>query len=162
MTAYMSKAQLLENMQTGYTAFEAILAPLSVKQMTTPGVNSTWTVKDNLAHITAWQRRTISKLQAIQNDIEFLDPLSDSDTDEVNEQIYQRNKHRSLEDVQSDFRASYEQLRQLVQATSEEALNIPRSWQDNQPIWISVTGNTNEHYQEHGDIIKAWLARGQA
>jgi hypothetical protein len=51
MSEQMNKTGLLDAMRTGYTALEKTLAPLDEAQMTTPGVNGTWSIKDNIAHI---------------------------------------------------------------------------------------------------------------
>ena len=55
MTEMVAKAALLQRIQAEYKQFETLLTPLSEEQMTTPGVNSAWTVKDNVAHLTTWQ-----------------------------------------------------------------------------------------------------------
>ena len=34
--------------------------------MTTPGVNSAWTVKDNIAHLTTWQDYLLDQLEHYQ------------------------------------------------------------------------------------------------
>ena len=49
------KDELLAMIQSGYEQFEALLATLSEGQMTIAGVNGSWSVKDNLAHLTAWE-----------------------------------------------------------------------------------------------------------
>ena len=43
----VEKDDLVRRIQNGYRQFEAILAPLSEAQMTTPNVNGPWSVKDN-------------------------------------------------------------------------------------------------------------------
>lgn len=162
MTEHMDKQTLLDSMNTGYTSFTALLAPLSEQQLTTPGVNTTWSVKDNLTHLTAWQKRTLTKIQAVRNNVDFIDPLpEDAIEEEVNEQFYQQNKDRSLADVLAEFHAVHQQLVENVQAMSDEELNRPLSWQDNKPIWESISGNTGEHYADHEQIVRNWLARSQ-
>ena len=117
--------------------FEALLAPLSEAQMTTPHVNGPWSVKDNLAHLTVWQDYVLSQLQGIltnQQPPEFMPGLSTED--EENEYIYQENKDRPLAEVQTAFRASYQRVLAAVQAMSEPALNAPSPWSTTgNPIW---------------------------
>jgi hypothetical protein len=154
------KAELLNRIQTGYDQFEAILAPLSEAQMTTPSVNGPWSVKDNLAHLTVWQKYLLSQLEGIlanQKPPVFMPGLSDED--EINARIYQENKDRPLAEVQTAFRASYQRVLTAVQALSEEALNAPSPWSDTgNPIWPFIVGNSYGHYEEHGGIIQRWLA----
>jgi hypothetical protein len=61
----IAKAALLDTIQTGYSQFETLLAPLSEEQMTTPTVNGTWSIKDTIAHLTAWQGYLLNQLQGV-------------------------------------------------------------------------------------------------
>jgi hypothetical protein len=157
----VEKAELLRRIQAGYDQLEAILAPLSEAQMTTPTVNGPWSVKDNLAHLTVWQSYLLDQLQGIltnQQPPEFMPGLSSED--EINERIYQENKDRPLGEVQEAFRASYQRVLAAVQAMSEESLNKPFPWSTSGgPLWPFIVGNTSGHYEEHGGIIQRWLER---
>src|SRR5579884_3401160 len=124
MAETIAKDTLLNNMQEGYNEFEALLVSLSEAQMLMPEVNGSWSVKDNIAHLTAWQDYLISHLEGLlagKEPPEFLPGLTSED--EQNEQLYQQNKHRPLAEVLSAFRASYRRAYVAVQALSEEALN---------------------------------------
>ncbi len=161
MAETIAKDTLLNNMQEGYNQFEALLVSLSEAQMLMPEVNGSWSVKDNIAHLTAWQDYLISHLEGLlagKEPPEFLPGLTSED--EQNEQLYQQNKHRPLAEVLSAFRASYRRAYVAVQALSEEALNAPLPWStDGSPVWPFIVGNTYGHYQEHGNIIRDWLSR---
>lgn len=159
MAEHMDKAQELERMQIGYDAFDALLAPLTEAQMTALGVNDGWSVKDNLTHLSAWHKRVIQLLNATMQDTPLPDPTPDLTTDEVNAQFYEENRHRPLQDVRAEFRATYQQVHEAVQAISDEDLNKPLDWLDGRSVGEYVPGNTYEHYQEHADIIEAWLKR---
>ncbi len=158
MTEHLSKTILLNDMQKGYTDFEALLSSLSEQQMTTAGVNGKWSVKDNLAHLIAWQGRTLNLLQAIRQGVELPDPTPSMTEEQINEKFYQENKFLPLDKVLTDFRSTYSQMVNAVQMTSEEDLNKPISWLDDRPVVVYIVGNTYEHYQEHGQIIQDWLA----
>lgn len=159
MAETIAKATLLDNMQEGYNGFEVLLASLSEKQMLVPEVNGPWSVKDNIAHLTAWQNYQCDQLEALLTGKEppaFMPGFTTED--EINEQLYQQNKKRPLTEVLAAFRASYKRIYDTVQAMSEEALNAPLPGRDNDtPAWPYVAGNTYGHYQEHGDIIRDWL-----
>ena len=159
MTEHIDKAELLGNMQAGYNTFEALLVGLNETQMTTPGVNGVWTVKDNLAHLTAWHLRQLDLLQGVRQGKEpGIRLVQDSSVDEINDQFYQENKDRPLAEVLAAFRSSYQDVLADVQAMTDEELNKPISWLDDRPIWLWVAGNTYEHYEEHGGFIRNWLA----
>lgn len=161
MTAIATKAALLERIQAGYKQFETLLTPLSEEQMTTPGVNSAWTVKDNIAHLTTWQDYLLDQLEGVIADKEppeFMPGFSTED--EINEHVYQENNDRPLAEVMTAFHVSYQRVLTAIQAISEETLNAPFPWRkEGNPAWSLISGNTYKHYQEHGDIIRIWLGR---
>ncbi|HZR42065.1 MAG TPA: ClbS/DfsB family four-helix bundle protein [Ktedonobacteraceae bacterium] len=160
MTEHMDKTQLLNEIRTSYANFEAVLASLSTEQMITPGVNGTWSIKDNIAHLSTWQRVLLNRLEAVHNNTTPSEELYDEETvDAVNERFYQQDKPRSLDDVLTEFRSLYQQVVEQVQAISDEDLNRPLSWREGEPIWPTIVGNTNEHYQEHMQIIQNWLTK---
>ena len=64
------KAALLDNIQEEFNQLETLLSPLSDVQLTTPTVNSTWSIKDNLAHLTAWHGYLLHVLAGVLNDKE--------------------------------------------------------------------------------------------
>ena len=65
MSETIAKAVLLDNIQAEYNRLESLLAPLSEEQLTTPGVNGPWSIKDNIAHLTAWQDYLLHQLQVL-------------------------------------------------------------------------------------------------
>ncbi|HLG62589.1 MAG TPA: ClbS/DfsB family four-helix bundle protein [Ktedonosporobacter sp.] len=154
-----SKDRLLEAMRTGFAAFESFLAPLSEEQMTTPGVNDAWSVKDNLAHLAAWQWHALRLLQAVKDHVAPVDQYEGLTEEQQNERIYQQNKDRPLSEVQSEFRSSFEQVLAGVQSLTQEELEKQQSWLGERPVWPYVVGNTYGHYEEHTQIIQHWLQR---
>lgn len=154
-----SKDELLTIIRSAYDQFEALLASLSEDQMTTPGVNGPWSVKDNIAHLAAWQNYQASRQEGALTGVEPPDPVPGLKTeDQINEHYYQQHKDRPLAEVLANFRAAYQRVLAATQALSWEALNGPFPWYDNNvPIGAYTLGNTSGHYEEHGDIIRRWL-----
>jgi hypothetical protein len=163
MSEHVDKHTLLNNMRKGYGQLENLLSSLSAEQMTTPGVNSTWSVKDNIAHLAFWQSYQLERVAALKNNTEPNVPevFQQNTEDEVNEHVYQMYKDRGLAAVLAEFSATAEQLIQEVQSLTEEDLNRPLPWLDNRPIWPSIVGNSFGHYEEHEQIIQSWLSRSQ-
>jgi hypothetical protein len=56
---HVTKSELLDQILTERKWLEEVLATLSPDQMFLPGTSGGWTVKDVLAHISAWERRMI-------------------------------------------------------------------------------------------------------
>ncbi|HET8841945.1 MAG TPA: ClbS/DfsB family four-helix bundle protein [Ktedonobacteraceae bacterium] len=158
-----TKAELLAKMQEGYTAFEALLAPLDSTQLIASGVNGDWSIKDILAHIATWQARATLIVQAAgRNEPPKLDPpvTNEKEMDMLNAQVFITNQARSLESIQNDFHSSFQSLYAATEALSEDDLFNPQrfAWKEGQPLWRTVEGDTFEHYPEHESMIKKWLA----
>ncbi len=64
MVETIEKATLEDMVQGAYEQLNTLLASLSEEQKTTPGVNSSWSVKDTVAHITAWQDLLPARIQS--------------------------------------------------------------------------------------------------
>jgi hypothetical protein len=153
------KAELLANIQAGYDQLEALLASLSEEQMTISGVNGSWSVKDNLAHLTVWQSYQATRQEGMLDGAEPPDPAPGLETEDAqNEYFYQQHKDRPLAEVLTDFRASYQRVLAATQALSWEALNEPFPWEDNGvPVGGYTMGNTYGHYEVHREMIQLWL-----
>lgn len=161
MAEQLDKARILNEMRTHYAALEEILEPLDKTQMTTEGVILDWSIKDMLAHIASWHHRLLTLLHAaIRNEEPTISgPDSVEEMDALNAQFYRENKSRPLDEVLTEFRATHQQIRDIIQAMHEEDLISPQrfAWTQGSPLWQLVAGDTYEHYQEHIAQIQEWL-----
>ncbi len=83
------------------------------------GVTEQWSVKDVIAHLTGWRRRTVARLQAARRGEQepVLPWPADMQTDdEINAWLYEANRSRSLRDVLDDSRQVFHQLMAAVDA----------------------------------------------
>ena len=161
------KAELLQCMQDGYTAFVTLLTPLSEEQMTTPGANGDWAVKDILVHLATWQRRMANRVEALSRNDE-VNPNqpainSDEEMNRFNDANFTANRSRSLNQVWSDFRSSYQDLLQSTRLLSENDLFNPHryTWLEGSALWENIAGNSFAHYEEHTPMITEWLKSRQ-
>lgn len=162
MSEPTNKAQLLDLVRSGYAAFEDLLAPLSEAQLTTPGVNGDWSIKDVLVHLATWQQRADIRVQAaLRNTAPDQEPITnDEEMNRFNDETFAQNRQRPLAEVQNDFRTSYQQLLADAEALSENDLfdsdRFP--WMKGTAIWQLLEGDTYGHYDEHKPPIEAWLS----
>ena len=70
-TGPISKKQLLAEMQSEQAAWLALLDEIGEENMTQPEVAGGWSIKDIVAHLTGWRRRTVLRFRAA------LDPTRD-------------------------------------------------------------------------------------
>lgn len=165
MAEQMDKTRILDEMRAKYAALEEILTPLDETLMATAGVNGDWSIKDIMAHITSWHHRLLVWLRAASRNEEpaISGPDSDEEMDRLNEQFYEENKSRSLDDVLADFCTTYLQILDMVQTLDNEDLTNPHrfAWTKGNPLWFLIAGDTYEHYLEHLQQIKVWLAKSK-
>lgn len=64
METSLSKTQLLIELRTEQAAWEALLDEIGQAHMTQPEVAGGWSIKDIVAHVTGWRRRTVRRFQA--------------------------------------------------------------------------------------------------
>ena len=167
MDEQMTKIKILESIHSEHEALDIMLKQLTETQMTQPGVEKDWSVKDILAHITNWGKRMV---QWIEESLQGKTPerpapgMTWNDLDKLNEQTYLANKDRSLDEILAGFHDSYQQSLKVVEALTEEELLDPNyfEWRGGDPMWKMVAANTWWHYKEHGETISNWLEKGQS
>ena len=162
MEEQMTKVKLIELIEIQRRSLDQALTRLEESQMTIPGVESDLSVKDILAHISAWERKMCQWLEesAARKVPQRPAPgLNWDDLDMVNLQIYEQNKDKPLDEVLSEFHDSYQESLEIVKAFPEDDLIDPDrfDWREVDPLWQMVGGNTFWHYEEHEISIRKWI-----
>ena len=164
-TGPISKKQLLSEMQSEQAAWLALLDEIGEENMTQPEVAGGWSIKDIVAHITGWRRRTVLRFRAALDPTVDMTPDypaeldEDDEVDQINAWIYQANRDRPLADVLNDSREVFQQLVAEVSALSDEQLNDPQRFP-----WLEgerLTGAFifGHFHEEHEPDMRAWLSR---
>ncbi|MFL5655585.1 MAG: ClbS/DfsB family four-helix bundle protein [Ktedonobacteraceae bacterium] len=115
-TGPISKKQLLAEMQSEQAAWLALLDEIGEENMTQPEVAGGWSIKDIVAHITGWRRRTVLRFRAALDPTVDMTPDypaeldEDDEVDQINAWIYKANRDRPLADVLNDSREVFQQL----------------------------------------------------
>ena len=156
-----NKAELLDRIEQAWTALQATIRGLTEPQMTRPDTGG-WSIKDNLAHLTAWEE--FMRLNHLQGQpphtVLQIDEKQFKQLDEngLNAVLYQRSKDQSVADVLAGLQRSHAQVVAYLERWSYEDLMKPHYPDDPEanPLMNWVVGNTYEHYQEHlANIQKA-------
>lgn len=153
---HITKPELLDQIRAERQRLEEVIAALTPDQMLQPGASGEWTVKDVLAHISAWERRMIywigSHLRGEAPDL----PLP-WDVERMNAETYAEVKDKPLAEVLEEFRQSYRDALALAESLNEGQLQTiyTDTWPMG-PLWLGVAANTNWHYKEHRESIEAW------
>jgi hypothetical protein len=158
----INKQQMLDLIKDEWTALEEVLRPLDREKLELPGVESEWSVKDILAHITAWEKLMIQWLEeSLRGETPQRPAPGESwdDLDEFNEQLYRDNKGKSLDEVLTEYTEIHARAVEIVTGMQEDDLIDPNrfAWRRGDPIWHLVAGNTWLHYVEHRETISQWI-----
>lgn len=161
MTLTGSKAQLLDDLQHEQAQWEALLDEIGEEHMTQPGVAGEWSIKDIIAHLTSWRRRTVARFQAALNrepEPAPLWPPQLQDDDEINAWIYAASRDRSLDDVLRDSRDVFQQLVDTLGAFPDADLHESERFP-----WIgdedwNGAALFGHFHEEHEHDMRAWLA----
>ena len=167
-TEPISKKQLLAEMQSEQAAWLALLDEIGEENMTQPEVAGGWSIKDIVAHLTGWRRRTVLRFRgALDPTLDITPPWSaalgeldeDDDVDKINAWIYQTNRDRPLADVLNAEREVFQKLVAAVNALSDEQLNDPQrfSWLGGERLTGALI--FDHFHEEHEPDMRAWLAK---
>lgn len=149
----MNKQELLERMRVGRERLEAALAGMDEDQFSAPGTvspGSAWSYKDLLAHLGYWEDRAA---QLFQDLLEGKNPPKESRSyDEINLEVYTRNRGLPSSEVRGRELAAYQRLLEMVAGSSEADLFDPQrfSWANGDAFVEWIAGNSYGHYEEHG------------
>jgi hypothetical protein len=162
----MNKAEFLRTMRSERERWEALLAEVSEARMERPGVSGDWSVRDIIAHVTAYERGLVEWLEAASRGESVAFPVLDHpDVDRRNAAILRENEGRPLEDILLESRRVFERLLQVVQALSEEELvdaertawTVKPRWGEARALWRCIADDSYKHYHQHIPDIRAWL-----
>lgn len=107
-----------------------------------------WTVKDHLAHLSAWRIYAAQVLDAVRTG-RPQDAPDEDEIDDKNQRIYDASKDKSADDVKNEARSTYHTLEAAVAACSDDDLGKPHPRAPRALLWQVVPGNGHAHLGEH-------------
>ena len=166
----MSKKQFITKLLHERDKFELLLNRIGfTRRMTMKGVAGHWSIKDIIAHISAYEQYIGDRLNEIahhetyvpaktHNALEaFLDqfgypdfgsPLLDDDT--ANAWVFEKYRNIPLEEIVAQEIQAFNAIVSALEAMPEEAINRHN-------LLERVADNTYHHYRAHLRDIRAWL-----
>ena len=151
-TRYQTKSELVNAVVSEHRRLEKNLARLSEEELVRPAVIGEWSVKDLLAHLSAWENRFLSYYAAGINGKVYPSKYPAWATEKVaqalNREIYEQNRDRKLDDVQVDFNTSFLRILTKIGEMSAEELFTPGwyGWTEGRTLAEFVAGVTCNHY----------------
>jgi hypothetical protein len=160
------KTHMLAALREEFEHWEKMLASLREEQITTAPQPGELSIKDEVAHLWAWQQRSIARLEAALNNTvpkmpEWLPEITgdgEEDTDQINARIYATYQNRSWSEVYRQWRAGFLRLLELGAMLPEPALldSSRYAWLGGYSL-ANVLLGTYDHHQEHLEKLLARL-----
>ena len=161
----MRRADLLSELKSENEAWEDLLADIGEDRMEEPGVAGAWSIKDIVAHLAAWRRRTVGRIEAVANGRPEPTPEWPADLhddDDINAWFHARDRNKSVRDVLAESRGVFQELVSAVAKLPEDALGDPARfpWMEGAPL--SGAAFFGHFHDEHEADMRAFLSRQPA
>ena len=153
----MRKKDLVERLETQRARFMDTLQGLTPEQMMMPGACGIWSVKDVVAHLTAWQSELVTGLNQVENN-RVPQIINIDDLHGWNAEQYHANASRPLEVIMEDFAAVHKMLLRMIDGFDEKQLFAHRryKWMEGEPLAYLIEENASLHEDEHAEDIARW------
>ena len=158
----MTKGELLAAIRRERALLDAAVLRAGEARMTEPSLEGGRSVKDVLAHVSAWEKICMA---LVRNNQPIQPPPPDetgSSTDVINEKIYEGSRDRPAADVVTEAARSYGELVAMIEALSDEAVAAvlgggQHGAEGSPTIAELISENSDAHYREHSEQINRWL-----
>src|SRR5690242_10095296 len=167
-TSMNDKVQAIWMLKDVLQRWEELLAGLSEEEISREPGGGGMSVKAEMAHLWAWQQRTVARSEAALRGgepryppwPERLGPDPEEDVDETNAWIDESNRGRAWASVYADWKGQFERLLELSEEIPEKDLMEPGryAWMGGDALVASLEG-TYEHHEEHMEDLLARLDR---
>lgn len=167
----ISKEDLLGKMNEAYNSLIARIKSIPMEDASGSKVYGELTIKDVLAHLAGWANLEAGHIENALDGKPFerasvaygvYPEGADNDEliDKINARMFEQNKDRSPDEVLDDFSKAHARLVAVVERLSDKDLNDPQRfpWLGGSSIAGAIAGNSYEHYQEHGELIRKGLS----
>jgi len=150
-----TKAELLERVRRSRVALEDEIRGLTSGQLSTPGPEAGWAIKDHFAHLAEWE----GMLMAILHGRPGYEGLrvgpatyQSADIDTMNAILFERNRARPADEVLAIARRSFEQVLETLEDLDDQDLAEPYTPSDPDETRRKIdeiADNTYRHYEKH-------------
>ena len=158
----MTKDEILDALEDERENLIDAIEGLSDEDMLESGVVGDWSIKDILAHLSAWEAELVKLLwQARQGQPPSGIYASGVPVDEINVVWSQAARSRPLERVMDDFISVRKQTVRRVEPFLDTDLTDPQRWPwlNGHPLWEWIATDSFQHEAEHAAQIKEWRSK---
>ncbi len=153
------KTRLIQLLDLSRSFQQQLIADLEPAERNANGAWENWSIKDELAHVIAWQLNSLARIAALLHG----EPVPDfSDDETINREIYTTNRARTLADIAAEGDRAYADFVTLIQSLSEtdltQAARFSNQGARSLAAQIMNTGFEHpvvhyaDHYRRRGDL----------
>jgi uncharacterized damage-inducible protein DinB len=153
----MNRQALIAATESTRAQLNAALEGLTPEQMLSPGAAGDWSVKDILAHITAWEVELLTILGKVKRGQKpGKTQWTDAEVEAQNARWHAEYRDRALERVLDDYHGVHKQILRLVAGLTEAELAAPVTWWRSRPLYDFFMRYATAHEAEHLLELQSW------
>jgi len=153
----MNCDELTEALEAARARLDAALDGLTAEELEAPGPGGDWSVKDYLAHVTAWDVDLLTNLGKARRGLKpGRTQWNKALILAQNEAWHQELHTRPLERVLADYDGVHAQVLKAVQSLSDAELEAPTAWLQGRPLFQYFVDHIVTHEDEHAAEIAEW------
>lgn len=153
------KQQLIEEYEAARQTLLDSLDGLNDDDYLQAGAVGVWSLKDLLAHITAWESELVTALVHVENNKGGMPHIVQiEDIDQWNEEQYHISARRPLDIIRQDFAGIKKHVIEAIQALDDKTLftHGKLSWMEGEALAYLVYENAIWHEEEHAADVRHW------
>ena len=159
------KKRMITNLREELLHWDELFADLSQGQINTSLTPSTFTIKDTMAHLHAWQLISIARLEAARLNQEPVFPdwagsnPDEEEVDLVNARIYETYREQTWKRVHQDWRDGFLRFLELAEEIPEKVLldTGKYPWLKGYALQDVLQGSYEHHRIDHFETLLDWL-----
>ena len=153
----MNRDELTDALEAARAKLDAALDGLSAEELTAPGPVGDWSVKDLLAHVTAWDVDLLTNLGKVKRGLKpGRTQWNTALIQAQNEAWHTELLDRPLERVLADYDGVHTQVLKAAQSLSDAELAAPADWLQGKPLYKYFVDHIVTHEDEHGLALAEW------
>ena len=160
------KTQIIGLLREQFNRWEGFLTGIDEEQITAPNRIASLSIKDIVAHLTAWQQISVARMEAALNNgnpeypkwLAGFKPESEDDPDKINARIYIYYRQQPWLDIHREWRTRYLHFLEFAEAMSEKDLleEGRYAWLNGDALSAVLLGSY-EHHVEHLEPLDGLL-----
>lgn len=160
------KEHILAALREQLGRWEDLLADLSEEQISAPRFDLSWSIKDVIAHLWAWQQVSVARMEGggLDREPDYPDWILsvgrdwEDQGDAVNAMTFEKNHHKPWSEIYWHWRNGFLRLLTVAEKISERDLldGSRYHWLKGYSM-AAVLVASYDHHQEHLEKLQEWL-----